>query len=181
MYGRGRNILQGAQKGAHMKKSPSSLWSLPMLLPLRHVRRLSEKAHVLQHSELLKLVRYFVAGVAVSLGYTVTVLLLVEFRGWLRPELANVVSFLLWTPVSYVVHRDFTFRFDGELFISAFRFFVTFIAKLSASIVVVWLAIVFQVHYIFGIMTNWVVLPLITYLMLKLWVFGNRAIHLRVS
>jgi len=50
---------------------------------------------------------YLIAGVAVSIGYTVA---LVSWFAWTGPEAANVISLILWTIVSYFVHRDFTFR-----------------------------------------------------------------------
>ena len=133
--------------------------------------------HVVRHSEQWRLPRYFVAGVVVSIGYTLTVIVLVDLLRWLQPDTANAVSLTVWTPVSYLVHRNFTFRFDGDSFASLTKYVVVFFAKLLTSILVVILATnVLGAHYLFGVLANWLVLPLIAYVTLKLWVFGKPAL-----
>ena len=122
-----------------------------------------------------RLLRYIVSGVAVSTGYTVTVLALVDLLHWLNPVAASTVSFIVWTPVSYAVHRDFTFRFRGHEWAAAAKFVVTFIARLLASAYVVYAATaLFELHYLAGVLLNWIVLPLVNYLALSLWVFRTR-------
>ena len=119
-----------------------------------------------------RLLRYIVSGVAVSTGYTVTVLALVDLLHWLNPVAASTVSFIVWTPVSYAVHRDFTFRFRGHEWAAAAKFIVTFVARLLASAYVVYVATAqFELHYLVGVLLNWIVLPLVNYLALSLWVF----------
>ena len=119
-----------------------------------------------------RLLRYIVSGVAVSTGYTVTVLALVDLLHWLDPVAASTVSFIVWTPVSYAVHRDFTFRFRGHEWTAAAKFIVTFVARLLASAYVVYVATAqFELHYLVGVLLNWIVLPLVNYLALSLWVF----------
>jgi putative flippase GtrA len=122
-----------------------------------------------------QLVRYFIAGVAVSLGYTFTIVALVSWLDVMGPDAANVVSFTMWTIISYVAHREFTFRFDGEYGGSAIRFIFVFLFKLGAS-VAVFAAInhFYQSSYLIGVIVNWVVLPVVSYLALKLWVFQRR-------
>lgn len=122
--------------------------------------------------EYLKIARYFVAGVGVSVGYTITVVAMMEWLGWRSPSTANAVSFILWTPVSYIAHRDFTFRFDGEYAASASKFTVTFVARFLTSIVMVAaISEYWHLHYIVPVLANWVALPIITYAVLRLWVF----------
>ena len=119
-----------------------------------------------------RLIRYFVAGVSVSLGYTLTIIALVDWGPALNPELANVVSFLLWTVASYLAHRGFTFRFEGAYGDSAFRFIVVSAVKLLASMaVMVLITRYYESSYLVGILLNWVVLPLISYVVMKVWVF----------
>lgn len=128
----------------------------------------------------LSVVRYFVAGVAISLGYTVTVVIVVEWN-WLQPAVASATSFLLWTPVSYIVHRDFTFQFDAAHPAVALKFVVVFLLKFAASALVVAAAIVLDFHYIVGVLMNWLVLPLITYFALRLWVFPKHVAGSRLQ
>jgi putative flippase GtrA len=85
---------------------------------------------------------------------------------------ANVVSLILWTIISYFAHREFTFRFAGEYAGSAARFIFVSLLRLGASIAVV--AVVtryYQSSYLIGVLINWVILPLVSYIALKLWAF----------
>ena len=127
---------------------------------------------VVTRSDQFRLIRYLIAGVAVSLGYSLTIVVLVDWAVLLGPEAANVVSLILWTIISYVVHREFTFRFDGACGDSAARFIFIFLLKLLASVAVIALATrYYRSSYLIGIVQNWLVLPLISYVAMKLWVF----------
>jgi putative flippase GtrA len=146
------------------------------MIAMDHTRRGSEPSLVClidmaTRSDRFRLVRYFIAGLAVSLGYTFTIVALVSWLGLMGPDAANIVSLFLWTIISYVAHRQFTFRFDGG-YGSAARFIFVFLLKLGASIAVV--ASITRYHhgsYLIGIIVNWVILPLVSYVALKLWVF----------
>jgi len=121
-----------------------------------------------------RLFRYFIAGTAISLGYTFTIVALVDWFPLARAEIANVISLVFWTIISYVIHREFTFRFDGEYGGSVVRFIFVFTAKLIASIGCMTITTrYYQSSYLIGVIVNWVVLPLSSYLALKLWVFQS--------
>jgi putative flippase GtrA len=127
---------------------------------------------VVTRSDQFGLIRYLVAGVGVSLGYSLTIVVLVDWVALVSPEAANVLSLILWTTISYVVHREFTFRFDGNYGGSATRFIFIFLLKLLASVAVI--AVItryYQSSYLIGVLLNWVVMPLISYVAMKLWVF----------
>jgi putative flippase GtrA len=141
-------------------------------MPVRANRHVSQLAKTFAVDARLTLARYVLAGVGVSFGYTVTVIALMEVFGWRSPAMANVVSFLLWTLPSYFVHRDFTFRFDGEHRGPAAKYALTFCARLLTSVVVVSAATnYFHLHYIVGVLTNWIALPLVAYSIMKVWIF----------
>ena len=146
----------------------------PKLFALDWRAKLAEWAATFTTSESLRLVRYFIAGVGVSFGYTITVVAFMELLHWRSAVTANTVSFLLWTPVSFAVHRSFTFRCDGRYAESAIKFGATFLGKLVTSIAVVAaICDYFELHYIFAVLANWIALPLVVYIILKLWVFGG--------
>jgi putative flippase GtrA len=124
-------------------------------------------------AERFKLLRYVVSGVAISTGYTITVLLLVSTFQVMGPVGASTLSFITWTPLSYVVHRDFSFRYNGAQVAAAMKFLVTFAVRLIASAYVVHFSTqVMGWSYLVGVFANWVVLPIINYLVLSLWVFA---------
>jgi putative flippase GtrA len=129
-------------------------------------------ATMVMRSDHFRLIRYLVAGVAVSLGYSLTVFVLVDRVALFGPEAANIVSLTLWTIISYLVHREFTFRFDGAYRGSMGRFIFIFILKLLASVAVIALTTrYYKSSYLIGVVLNWVVLPLISYVAMKFWVF----------
>lgn len=119
------------------------------------------------------LARYAVAGVLISLGYTVTVIGLVEAIPSLSPSWASIVSFVLWTPVSYFSHRDFTFRADRSRSLhAALKFAVTFALRFVVAGVAVFVFTDYlHLHYLFGVLANWIVLPAISYAVMRFWVF----------
>jgi putative flippase GtrA len=130
-------------------------------------------ARVVMRSDHFRLIRYLGAGVAVSLGYSLTIVALVDWVALLGPEPANVVSLILWTIISYPVHREFTFRFDGAYRGSAARFIFIFVLKLLASVAVIAVTTrYYKSSYLIGVFLNWVVMPLISYVAMKLWVFN---------
>jgi putative flippase GtrA len=116
--------------------------------------------------------RYLFAGIAVSLGYTLTIVALVDWSALLSPEAANIASLVLWTAISYIIHREFTFRFDGAYGDSTKRFIFIFILKLLASVAMISVMTRhYQSSYLIGVFLNWVMLPLVSYVAMKLWVF----------
>jgi putative flippase GtrA len=121
-----------------------------------------------------RLIRYFVAGIAVSLGYTFTIIVLVDWLAFVGAEAANAISLMIWTLISYVVHREFTFRFDGSHGGTVARFVFVFTLKFVASVIVIALVTRhYQGSYLVGVALNWVVLPLVSYFAMKLWVFAR--------
>jgi len=129
-------------------------------------------ARFVTRSDHFRLIRYLVAGVAVSLGYSLTIVALVDWAALLGPEAANVVSLTLWTIISYLVHREFTFRFDGAHRGPVARFILIFVLKLLASVSVIAVTTrYYKSSYLIGVFLNWVVLPLISYVAMKFWVF----------
>ena len=136
----------------------------------------TEPVQALLYHPRLRLLRFAAVGTAVSIGYTITVVLLVEWLMVAGPAFASVISFLIWTPVSYVTHRDFTFGFVGPDGKAAARFGVSFVIRLLLSGLCVFIINdVFHWHYLIGVFLNWIILPLVNYIILDLWVF--RACH----
>lgn len=122
-------------------------------------------------SRFFKIARHAIFGSAISIGYTINVVVFVELLRWPSPELASALSFIIWTPISYVVHRDLTFLVAGHRLASFLRFLAAFVVRLVASAYTVHLAAIFGLNYMVGVIANWTVLPLISYFILDLWVF----------
>lgn len=135
------------------------------------IEKILPKNIVIDRRSLREITRYFVVGVIVTLGYTFTVIFIVEKLGFATPLTANIIGFILWTPASYLGHKEFTFEYSGESAESVIKFFVVFIGKLIASILVIMAAQFLNYSYILGIIANWFIIPIVTFIVLKLWVF----------
>jgi putative flippase GtrA len=146
---------------------------LPEAIAKRSAGRLTHLFRAFLVGRRWSLARYAVAGVLISIGYTITVILLVEAVPALSPSWASVISFVVWTPVSYIGHRDFTFRSDsGPAAHAPLKFFLTFALRFVMSGVAVFVVTDFlHLHYLFGVLTNWVALPAISYAVMRFWVF----------
>jgi putative flippase GtrA len=119
-----------------------------------------------------RLIRYFLAGTAVSIGYTLTIIALVDGFAAASPETASAISLVLWSVPSYFAHRRFTFRFAGRIGRSAARFLFVLVLKLVVSVGL--MALITRVYgdsYLIGIALNWIALPLVAYFAMKVWVF----------
>ena len=136
--------------------------------PRPYLVRLASQAIV---RDQFRLIRYFLAGTAVSIGYTLTIIALVDGFA-VSPETASAFSLVFWSIPSYVAHRSFTFRFVGGIGGSATRFLFVLVLKLLVSVGL--MALVTRVYgdsYLFGIALNWIALPLVAYVAMKVWVF----------
>jgi putative flippase GtrA len=130
----------------------------------------SELRALVLRSPRMKLLRYAVSGVLISIGYSISAIAFVDWH-WLGPAMASAVSFVLWTPISYYVHRDFTFLFEGEQIPAMAKFVASFVVRLIASAYTVQIAATLGLSYIVGLLANWLVLPLLNYVILHFWVF----------
>ena len=68
------------------------LYGEPNLFALDWRAKLAEWAATFATSESLRLVRYFIAGVGVSVGYTITVVAFIELLHWRSAVTANTVT-----------------------------------------------------------------------------------------
>jgi len=126
----------------------------------------------LRYSRKFQLFRYTAADVCVALGYSTSVFLFVDILHLMTPMLASAASFVLWVPVSYLFHRDFTFRSDDRTLKIAIRFCSASVVRFIASLLVIYLfMMILHLNYIYGVLANWIVLPLLNYFILETCVF----------
>lgn len=97
-----------------------------------------------------RFLRFSLAGLVVAGFYMLTAMLLVEFVQ-LKPAIAGVVSFLLAIPVSYGLHKLWSFQ-SRHLHREAIpRFlFIIILGILINSAVIEFTIMVFHFHYIAG-------------------------------
>ena len=121
------------------------------------------------------LMRYGVAGTAVSLLFTGLVVWMLESWPMTNPVLASIVAFIVLLPFAYLAHRYFSFaghvHADGTLL----RFVITTSLSFAAAVGGMYLVTAqFHAPYYWGIALNWLLIPFVNYLVYLLWVFRRR-------
>lgn len=131
---------------------------------------------LLQRYPLLRQLTYFgLIGSCAAAVQLLTVIALVETTR-LEPLLANAVGFLLAFNVSYLGHRRFTFAdTNAKHHIAIRRLFTVASANFIAneSLFFIFLR-VFKLYYPVALFLTLIILPTITFILGKFWVFKTK-------
>ena len=121
---------------------------------------------------ILRLFRYGGVGIAVSLLYSGLVVAAVGLLGIHSPTLAGSVAFLLVLPVSLFAHRMVSFHDANPDPRQSYRFSVIAIVSFVFAVGGMKLVTeVWKLHYVFGIIVAWVLVPAANFVINSLWVF----------
>lgn len=124
---------------------------------------------------LLQVVRYALAGIAITLAFSAAYWLLAELTG-MDPNLALALVFIVFSAISYVTHGIFSFSGHGERdrhHVRFSRFFLVNLLGFAANQFWVWL-LVKQL----GGATWWPIIPFIlvtpwlTFVLHRRWVYA---------
>lgn len=119
-----------------------------------------------------RIVRYGVVGTAISLVYTLAVVLLVDGLHVPSPTVASVLAFAVMLPVAYLAHRDVTFRAAARDPAQAWRFAITTTTSFMVATAGMYvLTAVLGRSYLLGIALNWVLIPTANFAVYLIWVF----------
>ena len=88
---------------------------------------------------------------------------------------AHLTAYALVVPFSFLGHRRITFSYSGPEIWAFIRFLVTSVLALFFSSLLVWHLEATQSPAFWGIIATMVVVPLVSYTILSLWVFPERA------
>jgi putative flippase GtrA len=121
-----------------------------------------------------RVVRYIVVGGGVTLFYSLLTVALVSGRLVNDPTAASAMASLISLPLSFLVHRRFTYA-DAGSDRSQWQRFVT-IAASNFAFTVASMKAVDLLHwpYWIGLVAGWVVIPMLNYTINALWVFRTR-------
>ena len=117
-------------------------------------------------------VRYAVVGLAISLVYSVGVVLLVALLSSRNATLASMLAFIGVAPIAYIAHRYLTFFNASHDAWQPLRFAIT--TTSSFLVVTIGMYVVTEVFgssYLVGIALNWVLIPTINFVIYFIWVF----------
>ncbi|HEY5210509.1 MAG TPA: methyltransferase domain-containing protein [Stellaceae bacterium] len=121
---------------------------------------------------LFRIVRYGFAGLAISIVYSLAVVVLVAGLRVAGPTAASVIAFILVLPIGYVTHRRVTFLDAEPDPLMPLRFAVTTAASFVVAIGGMYVVTdVLGKSYLLGIALNWLVIPAMNFLIYCLWVF----------
>lgn len=117
------------------------------------------------------LIRFGFSGALATLTHAILFVLLVEWAN-LRPLYAAVPAFLAAVGVSYSLNYSWAFKADGPHQVMLPRFLLVALAGLGLNLLITW-AIVDVAHLWYGYALAAIVtlVPSMTYLMSKFWVF----------
>ena len=121
-----------------------------------------------------EIIRFGIAGGAATLLYGLLSLLLTWSTG--RPAITvHVLAYFLALPVSFLAQGLFTFRYRGKKAHAFTRFLVVAVVAFGLSTVSVYFLRDIPVYgrYL-GIVATMLLVPLISFVTMKLWVFHDR-------
>lgn len=120
------------------------------------------------------IVVFGVVGVLATTVHFTIGLTIVGF-GLLRPFSANIVAFLTAFMVSYVGHHRFTFRSSEAHRDSLPKFFFVAVIGLALNQLIVFVMVdTLGLQYYSALIVVVLVVPIMTYLLGKVWVFNDR-------
>jgi putative flippase GtrA len=122
----------------------------------------------------LKLVRFGLTGGLATLLYGLFAMAIYAVAGW-STLAVHTLAFALAIPVSFFGQMLFTFRYRGARLRALLRFLATAAIAFSLSTVAVYVVEQRGWHYAVGIVVTMLIVPLISFLMMLLWVFTDSA------
>ena len=119
-----------------------------------------------------RVLKYAAVGVAVSMLYSLMVMLLVDQGGMASPTLASALAFAAILPVAYAAHRGVTFSDAAHDPLASWRFTGSTTASFVVATGGMYLATdVLARSYLLGIALTWVLIPTMNFLVYLVWVF----------
>ena len=123
--------------------------------------------------------RYGAVGLAVSLFYSLAVIVCVHFWPPIGPTLASVIAFIVTLPLSYLAHSNISFfdrKRDG---FQPLRFAVTTAASFVLAVGgMYWITEIAGRDFLLGIAWTWLIIPAVNFVVYMLWVFRTQTARL---
>jgi nitrite reductase/ring-hydroxylating ferredoxin subunit/putative flippase GtrA len=121
--------------------------------------------------------RYGIVGLAVSVAYSLAVVLAVHALPSHNPTAASAIAFAVMLPIAYLGHRSIAFFDAASDRLQPLRFAVSTAATFLIAVGGMYAATaIFCRSYLFGIALNWALIPATNFLIYLFWVFrvGSR-------
>ncbi len=116
--------------------------------------------------------RYGTVGLAVSVAYSLAVVLAVRLLPTHNPTAASAVAFAVLLPIAYLAHRSVAFSDAASDPLQPLRFAVSTAATFLIAVGGMYAVTeIFGRSYLFGIALNWALIPAANFLIYLFWVF----------
>lgn len=141
-------------------------------MPPKSVRLLGAALAQLRRTQLGRVLLYAVIGTVVSLIYMLLIVAFVHLLPNLHPTGDTILAFIVTQPLAYAAHARLSFGdrvFDQR---QPWRFVLSNLTSLVFSVggmyvITEWL----HRSYLWGLVWNWVMIPLVNFGLLGAWVF----------
>ena len=119
--------------------------------------------------------RFAVVGATSGLVFAAVTTLLVSLLG-VDPKLASIGGYIVSMPANFIGNRTFSFRSRGAWHGEALRFCILHLVNMAVAGGTMGAIVdMLGLHYAFGIVGAIVLVPLVNFVLMKLWVFAPRA------
>jgi putative flippase GtrA len=119
--------------------------------------------------------RFGIVGGISGLIFAATTALLIS-EGRVDATLSSIIGYVVSMPVNFFANRSFSFRSQGNILSDAIRYTVLQVVNMAASAGAMQAATnTLGLHYLFGIAGAIVLVPLTSFLLMEVWVFGRPA------
>ncbi len=121
-----------------------------------------------------KFLRFGIVGVANTAIYAAATAAYISALG-IGDKTSSVLGYCTAVPLAFLAHRSFTFSSRGLIRAELLRFTITQVTGLLVSVFAMGAAVdYFGLHYSLGIVGGTVLVPIMTFVVLNLWVFRNQ-------
>lgn len=118
-------------------------------------------------------IRYALVGVGNGAVFAGTSVLAVSLFN-IHPIAASGLGYLCSVPLSFVGHRNFTFRSENAWQGEAGRFLLVHSCCLAASVIIMSTVTAMRMPYSLGLLGAVLLIPLVNFLVSNFWVFTRR-------
>lgn len=122
-----------------------------------------------------RVVRYIVVGGGVTIFYSFLTVVLVSGRLVDDPTAASALASVISLPLSFLVHRRFTYADAGSDRSLWQRFAIIAASNLAFTVASMKAVDLLHGPYWIGLVAGWVVIPLLNYTINAVWVFRTRS------
>jgi putative flippase GtrA len=129
-----------------------------------------------------RVVRYGCVGVAVSLLYSLTIVVCMRELHSISPTMAAVIGYIIVLPLAYLAHRGVSFSDRGYDRFQPLRFALSTTTSFIIAVGgMYWITEIAGLSYLIGIAWNWLIIPATNFLAYMLWVFRDGQAHRRTA